>query len=104
LHFGCAADLAFVAQSALSQQVAKLEDLVGVQLFDRDRRSITLTPSGEVLRDGIGKIFTRVDHVLRSTREAGEDNEFKLSIGLVEYTNLPFIPPALVLDFIEIAA
>lgn len=96
LHFGRAAELAFVTQPALSQQVAKLEELVGVQLFDRDRRGVALTPSGEALRDGIEKVFEQIERALKAARKAGEHGEFKLSVGLVEYTNLPFVPPALI--------
>jgi DNA-binding transcriptional LysR family regulator len=96
LHFGRAADLASVTQSALSQQIAKLEELVGVQLLNRDRRGVTLTPSGEALRDNIEAVFAQVEHALRTTRDAAGHKHFKISIGLVEYTNLPFIPPALI--------
>jgi DNA-binding transcriptional LysR family regulator len=96
LHFGRAADLASVTQSALSQQIAKLEELVGVQLLNRDRRGVSLTASGIALRDSIEAIFTQVDHALRTTRDAAGHKNFKVSIGLVEYANLPFIPPALI--------
>jgi DNA-binding transcriptional LysR family regulator len=96
LHFGRAADLAFVTQSALSQQVARLEELVGVQLFNRDRRGVTLTAAGEALRDGIEAVFEQIDRALLTAREAAGHREFKLSIGMVEYTNLPFVPPALI--------
>lgn len=96
LHFGRAADLASVTQPALSQQIAKLEELVGVQLLNRDRRGVTLTASGEALRDSIDSIFDLVDRALRTAREAAGHKKFKISIGLVEYANLPFIPPALI--------
>jgi len=96
LHFGRAADLAFVSQPALSQQIAKLEEQVGMQLFVRDRRQVTLTPSGAALRDGLDKVFAQIELSLRLAREAGDHATFELSIGLVEYTNLPFVPPALI--------
>ncbi|MEM5299724.1 LysR substrate-binding domain-containing protein [Burkholderia sp. JPY481] len=96
LHFGRAAELAYVTQPALSQQIAKLEELVGTQLLVRGPRGVTLTPAGEALRDGIGKVFTQLDMALKAAREADKSREFTLSIGLVEYTNLPFVPPALI--------
>ncbi|WP_429294951.1 LysR substrate-binding domain-containing protein [Paraburkholderia sp. CI3] len=96
LHFGRAAELAFVTQPALSQQIAKLEELVGVQLFMRDRRQVMLTPAGAALRDGIDKAFSQIELSLRLAREAGDHQEFVVSIGLVEYTNLPFVPPSLI--------
>ncbi|QEZ46564.1 LysR substrate-binding domain-containing protein [Cupriavidus oxalaticus] len=96
LHFGRAAELAFVTQPALSQQLAKLEELVGVQLVMRDRRQVALTPAGVALRDGIDRALAEIDLALRRAREAGEHQAFELSLGMVEYTNLPFVPPALI--------
>jgi DNA-binding transcriptional LysR family regulator len=96
LHFRRAADLAFVTQPALSQQIAKLEEIVGVPLFIRDHRKVELTPAGVVLRDQVDKLFGQFDQALRLTREAGAECEFCLSLGMIEYTNLGFIPPALI--------
>jgi DNA-binding transcriptional LysR family regulator len=96
LHFGRAADVAYVTQPALSQQIAKLEELVGTPLFFRSPRGVTLTPAGEALRDGVEKLLGQLDMTLRAAREAGKAQPFTLSIGLVEFTNLPFIPPALI--------
>ncbi|MCX4173885.1 MULTISPECIES: LysR substrate-binding domain-containing protein [Paraburkholderia] len=96
LHFGRAADLASITQSALSQQIAKLEELVGAQLLNRDRRGVTLTASGEALRNSADAIFAQVERALREAQDAAGSRESRLSIGLVEYANLPFIPPALI--------
>jgi DNA-binding transcriptional LysR family regulator len=96
LHFGRAADLASITQSALSQQIAKLEVLVGAQLLNRDRRGVTLTASGESLRDSADAIFAQVERALRGAQEAAGRKDSRISIGLVEYANLPFIPPALI--------
>jgi DNA-binding transcriptional LysR family regulator len=96
LHFGRAAKAAYVTQSALSQQIAKLEELVGAPLFVRESRGVTLTSAGAALRDGIDQVFAQLNMALRAARDAGEGRAFSLSVGLVEYTNLPFIPPALI--------
>ncbi len=96
LHFRKAADLAFITQPALSQQISKLEDTVGVTLFARDGRKVVLTPAGVTLHRELDKMFEQLQVALRRTREAASEREFRLSIGMVEYTNLPFIPPALV--------
>ena len=50
LHFGRAADAANLSVSALSRNVRQLEASVGVRLFERDNRSVALTPAGERLR------------------------------------------------------
>ncbi|WP_296945105.1 LysR family transcriptional regulator [uncultured Massilia sp.] len=96
LHFRKAADLAFITQPALSQQISKLEEFVGVALFVRDGRRVALTPAGAVLQEELDKMFEQLQRALRLTRETADEREFVLSLGMVEYTNLPFIPPALV--------
>ncbi|PLZ01269.1 LysR family transcriptional regulator [Burkholderia sp. WAC0059] len=96
LHFGRAAEAVHVTQPALSQQIARLEELVGTPLFVRESRGVTLTPAGAALRDGIDPVFAQLNLALRAARDAGERRAYTLSIGLVEYTNLPFVPPALI--------
>jgi hypothetical protein len=47
MNFSRAAQQAHVVQSALSTSVAKLEKELGVELFDRSRQQIRITPAGE---------------------------------------------------------
>jgi len=47
--FTKAAGIEYVVQSALSQQIRKLEDELGVALFERTTRSVALSPAGEAL-------------------------------------------------------
>jgi DNA-binding transcriptional LysR family regulator len=95
LHFGRAAEIACITQSALSQQISRLEAILGVALLTRSPRGVELTQAGKALRERLDDIFGRIDSALKATRTAGQMEDFTLSMGLVEYTNLPFIPTAL---------
>jgi DNA-binding transcriptional LysR family regulator len=95
LHFGRAAELCFITQPALSQQIARLEEAVGVRLFVRGQRAVTLTPAGEIFRDGVQQLFRLIEDTTRSARAAGGLQDMRLSIGLVEYASVPMLPAAL---------
>ncbi|TCO52906.1 LysR family transcriptional regulator [Actinocrispum wychmicini] len=49
LHFGRAASRLVLSQQALSKRIARLEVLLGVELFERTNRRVTLSPAGERL-------------------------------------------------------
>ena len=48
-HFGRAAEACFVSQPTLSGQVKKLEDYLGVTIFERTNKSVVTTPAGEAI-------------------------------------------------------
>lgn len=51
LHFGRAAEAGHVSPSALSRNIRRLEEEVGAVLFERNNRSVALTPAGRVFLD-----------------------------------------------------
>lgn len=65
--FTPAATALFIAQPALSRQIAQLEQELGFSLFDREARGVRLTPAGAVYRDRV----LAVDKLLGAAAEEG---------------------------------
>jgi DNA-binding transcriptional LysR family regulator len=66
LNFGRAAERLRIAGPSLSQQIKALERDLGVQLFDRDRRSVALTACGEALLPRTRALLDQADELRRS--------------------------------------
>ena len=63
-HFGRTAKLVHVSQPGLSSQIKELEERLGVTLFERDRRSVRITPSGEAVVSRAHEVLRLVDELL----------------------------------------
>ena len=68
--FTGAAERLFIAQPTLSQQIQRLEQIVGSPLLRRRRDGLQLTAAGRVLLDASRNVLSRVDHELSRTRQA----------------------------------
>ncbi|GAA3209289.1 LysR family transcriptional regulator [Dactylosporangium siamense] len=68
LHFGRAAARLFIAQQALSRDVQRLEERVGMALFDRTSRRVALTPAGELLLPRARRLLVLHDETVRELR------------------------------------
>ncbi|WKN60154.1 LysR substrate-binding domain-containing protein [Rhodococcus opacus] len=64
LHFGRAADLLHISQPPLSEQIQRLEREVGMALFERNRRGVTLTAAGEQLLPWVHEVLAASDQLL----------------------------------------
>jgi DNA-binding transcriptional LysR family regulator len=71
LHFGRAAERLHIAQPPLSQAIRKLEDELGVQLFNRTSRVVTTTEAGRELAAQAVAVLGRFDVAVAETRRAG---------------------------------
>lgn len=72
LHFGRAAERLGIAQPPLSRAIRQLEQRLGAQLFDRDRRGVALTDVGRVLLREGRTALAAVEAAARRTQRAGE--------------------------------
>ncbi|MGV0160294.1 LysR family transcriptional regulator [Mycobacterium colombiense] len=75
LNFSRAAERIHVVQSALSASVSRLEKELGVELFDRSRRQIALTPAGEVFLQHARDVM----HTAAAARSSVEDHRGQLT-------------------------
>lgn len=82
LHFGRAAERLHIAQPVLSRQIRSLEDELGVEVFDRDRRGTLLTPAGEQLLQDAVPLLASARALLRRAKAAGQDTP-TLTIGFM---------------------
>ncbi|MEV6762650.1 LysR family transcriptional regulator [Streptomyces sp. NPDC051105] len=88
LNFGRAAERLLIAGPSLSQQIKALERDLGVRLFDRDRRSVSLTPAGAALLPDTRALLERADNLkLRAGRLSGSQS---VRLGYVNW-----LPPDL---------
>jgi DNA-binding transcriptional LysR family regulator len=87
LHFGQAAAALHVTQPALSRQIQQLEHEMGVALFTRNSREVTLTPAGEQFLHDARALLTCAQAALDRARrvDAGEDS---LTVGFMLGTDI----------------
>lgn len=80
-HFGRAARRLAVSQPALSVQIRRLEEMVGVTLFERHTRQVALTDAGRALEEAARRLLRDVETAVRTTREAGQGAAGELRVG-----------------------
>jgi DNA-binding transcriptional LysR family regulator len=84
LNFGRAAARLHVAQPGLSQQIKNLEGELGLRLFDRDRRQVSLTEAGAMLLTEAYAVLSRFDECLATMRRArAGSGSVAVRVGLV---------------------
>lgn len=75
-----ASNLLNLSQGAVSQQVRKLEELLGCELFNRQKSGLTLTPGGEKLFSKAQKLLALNDEIWRDMSQA--DFSGTISVGV----------------------
>jgi DNA-binding transcriptional LysR family regulator len=95
LHFRRAAERLHVAQPAVSEQVRKLEQELGVRLFNRDRRRVELTDAGSALLVEARHVLRQAQVAEQAARGARDRAALRLRVGYVADALPGVVAPAL---------
>ena len=82
-NFSKAADRLYITQPALSQQINVLEEELGLKLFRRTTRKVTLTETGEEFVRGAREVLDRVGELQRTMALRRREVGGTLSVGLL---------------------
>jgi LysR family hydrogen peroxide-inducible transcriptional activator len=91
-HFGRAADACFVSQPTLSGQIRKLEDELGVTLFERDNKSVVATPAGEAIVRHARLALEQADAISELAQAHRDPLAGPLRLGVIP-TLAPYLMP-----------
>jgi LysR family nitrogen assimilation transcriptional regulator len=80
--FTRAAEVLHIAQPALSRQVRMLEEEIGAPLFIRFERGVTLTATGELLRDRAGDLVRQFDQLSNDVSARVDEPRGELTVGM----------------------
>lgn len=94
-HFGRAARRLNVTQPALSSRLRRIEEELGVRLFDRDRSGVTTTPAGAQFVEGAERVITAAEETAQSARNAQAGLGQTLRIGMSQVAAYQIVIPTL---------
>ncbi len=91
-HFGRAAEQCGVSQSALSEQIRKLEAILGVALFERTRRRVEPTPRGALLLRRAEAVLAEARFLIAAAQHAAEPLSGELRLGVIATLGPYYLP------------
>lgn len=101
-HFGKAAEACFVSQPALSMQLQKLEDNLGVQLFERTNKHVMITKIGLEIIERAKNIIQEVNDIKEIAQQNKDPLSGELKLGIFPSLGpyyLPLIIPKITKSF-----
>ncbi|WP_251358594.1 hydrogen peroxide-inducible genes activator [Kangiella sp. TOML190] len=101
-HFGRAAEACFVSQPTLSVGVKKLEEQLGVVLFERSKSDVKVTPQGQKIVEQAQRILEQVDLLKQEATQNSDQLDGPLRIGAI-FTIGPYLFPSLVPEMRRLA-
>lgn len=95
LHFGRAAARLHMTQPPLTVAVRKLEAELGVDLFERTTRSVSLTAAGRMFRQRVGAVLDDLDAAVTDLDDVAAGRAGRLRIGFVSSASYSVLPRGL---------
>ena len=95
MHFRRAAEACFVSQPTLSTQVKKLEEELGVSLFERTNKRVMPTPIGQAIIAQAHVVLEEADKLRQMAQQAKDPMAGPLRLGVIP-TLGPYLLPYLV--------
>ncbi len=95
LHFGRAAEKCFVSQPTLSVAVKKIEDELGVTLFERHQHEVSITAIGETIIKQAEVILNETNTLKELAKQNKDELSGELKLGVI-YTIGPYLLPKLI--------
>lgn len=99
-HFGRAAELCYVTQSALSTGIKELENLLGVQLIDRTNKQVTTTTLGKQVATQARLSLQDIESIVELAATESKPLSGTLRLGVLP-TIAPFMLPRVLPEFRE---
>src|SRR4029079_217525 len=93
--FRAAAETIHLSQPALSRRIEKLEDALGVRLFDRDTRNVELTAVGRDFSRKARALLDNLEDILLGVRDAVPNRWGQVALACVPSTVHYFLPAVL---------
>lgn len=98
LNFNRAAEMLNMSQPVVTKTIAQLEHKLGVKLFERTTRRVSLTPAGVVLQREAEGLLGHIDQVQRAVRHAIAEESNRMAIGVTPLA-LQTLFPAVIRGF-----
>ncbi|WP_179333153.1 LysR family transcriptional regulator [Winogradskyella costae] len=92
LHFWKTAEKVSISQSTLSRQIQSLEDELGFQLFERDKRNVKLTAAGKFLQDHWTTSINELDRIYKQAQKIDIGTLGTISIAYPGSISFGFLP------------
>lgn len=97
-HFETAAEKCFVSQSTLSTMILKLEEELGITLFDRKKRPLEITEGGQRIIQQLKIVRNEISHLSELASEIRGELKGVIRMACIP-TVAPFLLPLFLIDF-----